>query len=155
MEKALRALRSWFRSGKKTRSSKPTSKLRLRVELLEDRLAPATDFRSVIGADAVLSSYPYRGTGYSVAILDTGIDYNHPDLGGGFGTGHRVVAGWDFVNNDADPMDDNGHGTHLAGIIGGSNPSAPGIAPDVHFIDLKVLDAGMNGSWTNIDNALK
>lgn len=128
---------------------------RLNVEALEDRVTPAGDFRSVIGLDAVQSIYPYRGTGYTVAVLDTGIDYNHPDLGGGFGAGKRVVAGFDFVNNDADPMDDHGHGTHLAGIIGGSNSSAPGIAPDVRFAALKVLDASNTGNWTSVENALK
>src|SRR5439155_25502285 len=53
------------------------------------------------------------------------------------------------------PVDDNRHGTHLAGIIGSSNPSAPGIAPDVHFVALKVLDANMNGSWAAVDSALQ
>jgi subtilisin family serine protease len=129
---------------------------RLTVEVLEDRLAPATtDYRSVIGLDTTLTQYPYRGAGYSVAILDTGIDYNNTNLGGGFGAGHRVLAGFDFVNNDADPMDDNGHGTLLAGIIGSSSATAPGIDPAVNFIDLKVLDSHMNGSWTNIDSALQ
>ncbi len=102
-----------------------------------------------------LSQYPYRGAGYSVAIIDTGIDYNNPNLGGGFGPGYRVIAGYDFVNNDADPMDDNGHGTLLASVIGSSSTTAPGIDPAVNFIDLKVLDSQMNGSWTNIDSALQ
>lgn len=127
----------------------------LDIELLEDRLAPAGDFRSIIGLDAVQNLYPYRGAGYTVAILDTGIDYNHPDLGGGFGPGKRVVAGFDFINNDVDPMDDNGHGTHLAGIIGSSNPNSPGIAPDVRFVALKVLDASNNGNWDAVDKALQ
>ncbi|HEX2932778.1 MAG TPA: S8 family serine peptidase, partial [Candidatus Binatia bacterium] len=52
-----------------------------------------------------------------VAIIDTGIDYKHPDLGGCFGTGCKVVGGFDFVNNDADPLDDEGHGTHVAGTV--------------------------------------
>ncbi len=151
MKRVLRALRTWFRGDRKS-VRRPH---RLAVELLEERLAPAGDFRSVIGADAAASLYPYRGTGYTVAILDTGIDYNHVDLGGGFGAGKRVVAGYDFINNDADPMDDNGHGTHLAGIIGSANANSPGIAPDVHFVALKVLDANMNGNWTAVDNALQ
>src|SRR5476649_1555328 len=131
MRRILHALRTWFR-GDRPFSRRPIVNRRPRIELLEDRLAPAGDFRSVIGLGAAQTAYPYRGTGYTVAILDTGIDYNDADLGGGFGAGKRVVAGYDFVNNDANPMDDNGHGTHLAGIIGSSNPNAPGIAPDVH-----------------------
>ncbi|MBI1830768.1 MAG: S8 family serine peptidase [Planctomycetes bacterium] len=151
MERVFATLRSWFRADR----TPMRRRHRLMVEILEDRLAPAGDFRTVIGADAVQSIYPYRGTGYTVAVLDTGIDYNDTDLGGGFGSGKRVVAGYDFINNDADPMDDNGHGTHLAGIIGSSNPTSPGIAPDVHFAALKVLDANMNGNWTAVDNALQ
>ncbi|MBI2803874.1 MAG: S8 family serine peptidase [Planctomycetes bacterium] len=156
MEIGFRALRAWFRAGRKTThySSKPP-RPRLAVEMLEDRLAPAADWRSVIGLDAASNVFPYSGQGYSVAILDTGIDYNHPDLGGGFGAGYRVVAGYDFVNNDADPMDDNGHGTHLAGIIGSGNGNSPGVAPNVQFIALKVLDSKMNGSWAAVDNALQ
>ena len=47
-----------------------------------------------------------------VAVIDTGIDYNHSDLAANY-----VPLGFDWVNNDTDPMDDNGHGTHCAGII--------------------------------------
>src|SRR6476619_6453257 len=111
------------RAASSGRAIKTLRKCRLEIELLEDRMAPAVDFSSIIWLDALQSAYPYRGDGYTVAILDTGIDYNHPDLGGGFGPGHRVVDGYDFINNDANPMDDNGHGTHLAGIIGSSNPN--------------------------------
>jgi hypothetical protein len=156
MKRVFRALRTWFRGDRKLLApSTLRARPRLIVELLEDRLAPASDFRSVIGLDAVQNTYPYRGAGYTVAILDTGIDYRDADLGGGFGPGHRVVAGYDFVNKKDDPMDDNGHGTHLAGIIGSSNPNSPGIAPDVHFVALKVLDSHMNGNWSSVDNALQ
>lgn len=57
------------------------------------------------------------GQGVLVAIVDTGIDYTHPDLGGCIGPGCRVIGGYDFVNDDDDPMDDNVHGTHVAGIV--------------------------------------
>jgi subtilisin family serine protease len=110
-------------------------------------------FGSQIGLDKVFSSSSYRGTGYTVAVIDTGIDYNNPALGGGWGK--RVVAGWDFVNNDADPMDDNGHGTHVAGIIGASNATYSGIAPDVNLVALKVLAADGSGSFGAVDDALK
>ena len=58
-----------------------------------------------------------------VAVIDTGIDYNHPDLKNNY-----VALGYDWVNNDNDPLDDNGHGTHLAGIIGAVLNNAVGIA---------------------------
>ena len=74
------------------------------------------------------------GTSVAVAVIDTGIDYTHPDLAG------RFIGGWDFVNNDGDPMDDHGHGTHVAGTIAAliNNPTGDpaaeegvaGIAPN-------------------------
>ncbi len=112
-------------------------------------------FGSLIGLPTVFTSTSYRGTGYSVAVIDTGIDYTHLDLGGGFGAGHRVIAGWDFVNNDANPLDDNGHGTHVAGIIGSSSATYSGVAPNVNFIALKVLNANGSGSFGAVEDALK
>src|SRR3989338_10689466 len=64
------------------------------------------------------------GRGETVCVIDTGIDYNHTALGGGWG--NRVLSGYDFVNNDIDPMDDHGHGTHVAGIIASSNDTYRG-----------------------------
>src|SRR5262249_24984699 len=107
----------------------------------------------LIGLDKVAASYPYPGDGYSVAVIDTGIDYTHPALGGGWGK--RVIAGWDFVNNDQDPMDDNGHGTHVAGIIGSSDATYTGVAPHVRFVALKVLDASGSGSFGAVEDALQ
>ena len=84
----------------------------------------------------------YTGKGVKVAIIDTGIDASHPDLKG------RVVQWKDFVNNKEAPYDDFGHGTHCAGIIGGTGASSKGkymgVAPDVQFIGIKVL--GKDGS---------
>jgi subtilisin family serine protease len=85
-----------------------------------------------------------QGNGETVAVVDTGIDYTHPDLGGGFGAGHKVVGGYDFVNNDPDPMDDNGHGTHVAGIIAGDGIRT-GVAPKASLTAYKVLDSSGNG----------
>jgi subtilisin family serine protease len=106
-----------------------------------------------IGLDQAFANYPYRGAGYSVAVLDTGINYNHAALGGGWG--NRVKAGYDFHNNDADPMDDNGHGTHVAGIIGSSNATYNGVAPNVDLIALKVLGANGSGSFGAVEQALQ
>ena len=92
---------------------------------------------------------PVKGAGQTVAVLDTGIDYHHPDLGGCFGRGCRVVDGYDFVNDDADPVDDNFHGTHVAGIIGAAG-EVTGIAPEVRFEAYKVLDRNGFGSLSDI-----
>jgi subtilisin family serine protease len=109
----------------------------------------------LINANDVWAKYPtITGAGQTVAVIDTGIDYNHSALGGGFGVGHRVVAGWDFVDNDADPMDLNGHGTHVAGIIGSSNSTYKGVAPQVNFAALRILDANGEGNFVNLALAL-
>ena len=99
-----------------------------------------------------------QGEGEVVAVVDTGIDYNDPDLGGGFGPGYKVVAGYDFVNNSPNPMDDNGHGTHVAGIIAG-NPAEPGgregEAPQATLTAYKVLDSSGNGLESTVIEGLQ
>jgi subtilisin family serine protease len=98
-----------------------------------------------IGADQVWARLGTEGKGIVVAVIDTGIDYNHIALGGGFGPSFRVIGGHDFVNNDDDPMDDYGHGTHVAGIIGGNGGGVVGVAPQVSFLAYKVLDSSGGG----------
>ncbi len=139
-----------------SRAPQKQSSLRLAIEVLEDRIAPVGNLQSILGLNQLQSAFPtVTGAGYTVALLDTGINYNLASLGGGIGPGHRVVYGYNFVNNTSNALDDNGHGTFLANMIGGSNSSDLGIAPQVQFADLKVLDSNMNGSWTAIENALQ
>lgn len=119
----------------------------VRYELPE--LAASTQ---MIGAPTALD-LGYDGTGVRVAVIDTGIDYTHPDLGACFGAGCRVALGHDFVGDgytgpgspvvpDDDPMDLHGHGTHVAGIIG-AGAAGPegvtGVAPGVTFLAYKVF----------------
>jgi uncharacterized repeat protein (TIGR01451 family) len=101
-----------------------------------------------IRADIVQDSLGYTGAGVLVGNIDTGIDYDNPSLGGGFGPAFRVISGYDFVNNDNDPMDDEGHGTHVAGIIGANGDTLRGVAPGVKFLAVKVLDANGKG-WSS------
>jgi thermitase len=85
-----------------------------------------------------------------IAIIDTGIDYTHPDLDGG----RYVVDGYDFVNEDDDPMDDEGHGTHVTGIATADTNNGQGIAGlawNSRFMGVKVLDA--EGVGTDFDVA--
>ena len=65
-----------------------------------------------------------------VAVLDSGVNYNHEDLEG------RVIKGWDFANDDPDPMDDVFHGTHVSGIIGANANNGKGIAGIILVIGL-------------------
>jgi hypothetical protein len=113
-----------------------------------DKQVHATLEQSVhqIRADSVWSEFGGLGDSVVVGELDTGIDYADSALGGGFGPGYKVIGGYDFVNNDADPMDDNGHGTHVAGIIAANGAGLQGVAPHARLMAFKVLDN--NGSGT-------
>jgi subtilisin family serine protease len=94
------------------------------------------------------------GAGAVVAIVDTGVDYSHPDLGGCLGPGCRVLGGYDFVNQDADPKDDHGHGTHVAGIVA-ANGALKGVAPDARLMAFKVLDDRGEGVDSDIIAAVE
>ncbi|NVM46722.1 MAG: S8 family serine peptidase [Candidatus Lokiarchaeota archaeon] len=87
-----------------------------------------------------------KGTGLKVAVIDTGIDYDHPDLDGNY------MGGYDFVNLDKDPMDDEGHGTHVAGIIAAEDDGngVVGVAPEAKLYALKVLDDTGSGYLSDV-----
>lgn len=114
------------------------------------------------GVDIAQNTLGLTGEGVKVAVMDSGIDYDHPDLGGCFGPGCRVAVGWDFVGDDfnadpdsptynpvatPDPFPDDcgGHGTHVAGIVG-ANGTIRGVAPKVTFGAYRVF--GCDGSTT-------
>lgn len=122
----------------------------------EDAQVHATLNESVplIGAPTVWNTYGVNGAGVKVAVIDTGIDYTHPDLGGCLGAACRVAGGYDFVNHDADPRDDHGHGTHVAGIIA-ANGTLKGVAPGATLLAYKALDQYGNGSESDIIAALE
>ncbi len=102
-----------------------------------------------IGAGLVHDTGQF-GAGVRVAVIDTGIDYTHLDL-------NTYVGGFDFVNGDADPMDDHFHGTHVAGTIAASDngTGVVGVAPLALLYGLKVLSASGSGSWSNVIAALE
>ena len=83
----------------------------------------------------------------TIAIVDSGVDLGHPDLAG------KLVQGIDFVNNDAIPQDDYGHGTHVAGIAAAQTNNGIGIAGvswGARILPIKVLDAFGQGSFSNV-----
>ena len=75
----------------------------------------------------------YSGSGLSIAICDTGIDYTHPKLGGGGFPNTKVIGGYDTGQDDADPMDGNGHGTGCAGIAAGDMGNAGDYIGGVYY----------------------
>jgi len=87
------------------------------------------------------------GKGVTIAILDTGVDYTHSDLK----FNYIQQGSFDFVNNDTDPLDDYGHGTHCAGIICGNGNSSNfqyvGVAPDAKFFAIKILNQNGEGTF--------
>lgn len=135
----------------------PVVAIQLPPEPPAENLVELVTALSMTGADIVQSELGYTGRGVRVGIIDTGIDYDHPDLGGDgvqrsnssvFPTA-RVVAGYDLVGDafnadssspyfnpfpapDPYPDDCYGHGTHVAGIVG-ANGVIKGVAPDVMF----------------------
>ena len=110
---------------------------------------------TMTGADTV-QAMGITGKNIKVAVIDTGIDYQNPDLGGCFGPSCRVFTGWDFVGDDydaggkgpalvphpgPDPKDCQGHGTHVSGIVG-ARGLVTGVAPDVRFGAYRVFGCG-------------
>ena len=86
-----------------------------------------------------------------VAVIDTGVDWNHPDLAANY-----VPLGYDWVNNDTDPMDDHGHGTHCAGIISATINNSIGVAglAQVRIMAEKGLDEHGEGYEDDLANAI-
>jgi len=91
-----------------------------------------------------------KGAGVKVAIIDSGIDYTHPDLDDNY------AGGYDFVNSDTDPMDDDGHGTHVAGTIAAEDNEVGvvGVAPEASIYALKVLEGG-TGDYSDVIAAIQ
>ncbi|SDJ82617.1 S8 family peptidase [Sediminibacillus albus] len=94
-----------------------------------------------------------RGSsGTEIAVLDTGVDYNHPDLDS------KTIRGYDFVDNDYTPMDLNGHGTHVAGTAAAETNNGAGIAgmaPNTRILAVRVLDANGSGSLNDIADGIR
>ena len=87
----------------------------------------------------------------TIAIVDTGVDLSHPDLSG------KLVSGYDFVNNDSDPQDDYGHGTHVAGIAAARTNNGTGVAGlswGTKIMPVKVLDDYGTGGYEDVANGI-
>lgn len=125
----------------------------------EEEFSPAMfDSAPFIGSNEAWD-LGFTGEGVKVAIIDTGVDYTHPDLAGNFGE----YLGWDFVDNDADPQetfpgDPRGaattHGSHVAGTVA-ANGQIKGVAPDATLLAYRVLGPGGSGSTENVVAAIE
>ncbi|WFA04994.1 S8 family serine peptidase [Bacillus sp. HSf4] len=124
------------------------------VTIAADAFHPQMDKSApYIGADQAWKS-GYTGKGIKVAVIDTGVDYTHPDLKKNFGP----YKGYDFVDNDYDPQetpagDPRGeateHGTHVAGTVA-ANGQIKGVAPDATLLAYRVLGPGGSGTTENV-----
>lgn len=162
----------------------PSPRRRARFESFEQRLAPTAqplsdlvldageqlehsygeltpllaDVHAMAGVDYAHKTYGLDGRGQTVAIIDSGIAYDHVCLGSGFGSGYRVVGGWDFAENDGDPYDDapaGFHGTHVAGIVASDHAAYVGVAPEVDLVALRVFNDQGTGYLTWVESALQ
>ena len=111
-----------------------------------------------VGADQVWE-LGYTGEGVVVAVIDTGVNYNHVDLADHLWEGGPDFPnhGYDVFNHDNDPMDDQGHGSHCAGTVcgDGTGPSQTGMAPDATLMCVKCLGSDGNGGAQSISAGIQ
>ncbi|MFN6461342.1 MAG: CARDB domain-containing protein [Nostoc sp. DedVER02] len=129
------------------------------------------------GADAIKApevwAKGYTGQGVIVAVIDSGVDYNHPDLNANIWKNTKEIAGngkdddgngyiddvngWNFVGNNNNPLDDNGHGTHVAGTIAGVKNSfgVTGIAYNAKIMPVKVMNSDGQGTNSAIAKGIR
>ncbi len=131
-----------------------------------NRPVAAHNYRTsvTVGATTIRQTYGYTGAGVGVAVIDSGITAWHDDLTKGLSSksypfgNQRVSKFVDFVSAQALPYDDNGHGSHVAGIIAGNGYDSltqkAGIAPGASLVVLKVLDQNGGGSIGNVIAAM-
>ncbi|MBD3313934.1 S8 family serine peptidase [Candidatus Woesearchaeota archaeon] len=137
-------------------------------EIIRDRpiSISLSDTISMINADDVhqmsISGTSIEGQGISVCVIDTGVAYTHSAFGScanttdiNDGSCQKVVGGYDFVNEDFNPLDDNGHGTHVAGIIASEDAAYKGIAPKAGIVAIKSLDSNGSGFESDVASGIE
>ena len=157
------------RSGLEKLRQSPVASIRLDTPVAAALSASVPQIEAHRVWNITSNSIALNGTGETVCIVDTGIDYTHPDLGGCTnatflaGTCAKVISGYDFCGNsgscgtdpdDSDPADDNGHGTHVAGIVASNNLTYRGVAPDAKLVALKVLNSAGSGFYSDVTSGV-
>lgn len=116
----------------------------------EDGQAYVTDIDNTWGVKMIGGGLAHNlgafGDGITVGLIDTGLDYNHPEVA------HVYLGGHDYVNNDTDPMDDHMHGTHVTGTIAALRDGAGvvGVAPNIQMWVAKGFNAGGSGDYSDL-----
>lgn len=116
--------------------------------LYNDGRADSKGTRGVVGADiwAPQAWALHKGSkSVIVAVIDTGVDVNHPDLKDNLWVGENGIRGYNAVKNNFDPFDDDGHGTHCAGTIGGRGSNSLGVTGvnwTVQIMPIKFMEKG-------------
>jgi hypothetical protein len=103
-------------------------------------------------------NYSTGSSSIIVAVTDTGIDPNHPDIAANLWSDTDGTHGYDFINNDSDPFDDQGHGTHVSGTIGAMGNNGVGVAGinwRTKIMAVKCLDANGFGSTSAVVSAVQ
>ncbi|MFC2162663.1 S8 family serine peptidase [Candidatus Altiarchaeota archaeon] len=110
-----------------------------------------------INATAPWSKYingrNFTGRQETVCVIDSGIRYTHEALGNEWG--NKVLGGYDYVNGDSNPWDDNGHGTHCAGTVASTDDTWKGVAPDANLIAIKALDWDGTGYMSDVEYGIE
>ena len=108
------------------------------AQVLDDDANAAMGVNQALWSTTSAGGKKLDGTGTSIGIIDTGIDYMHPDLGGAKFPNAKVVGGYDFADDDKNPTDSQGHGTHVAGIAA-ADGKVQGVAPKAKLYAYKVF----------------
>ncbi|MCB0084688.1 MAG: peptidase S8, partial [Caldilineaceae bacterium] len=148
-------------------SRQRTSQLRLQEAVLTIEENPVVqgvtlpndpDLQNIDRSYGLSVTHSYEGWEYThgsaeviIAVLDTGLNLTHPEFAG------RVIPGYDFINDDEEPLDDNGHGTHTAGIAAAginNGLGMVGVCPGCRVMPVKVLNHNNAGTWSGVANGI-
>ena len=129
------------------------------LDQLVQEIAPLTaDISTDADQTTFANGTAFDGSGQTIAVIDSGIAFDHAAFGGGFGYGNKVVGGFDFAENDANPYDDGPagfHGTHVAGIAAGNGNGFEGVASGADLVGLRVFNDQGIGRIEWVESALQ